>query len=509
MNGPDINSPFAQALIREGQARGYSPFDIAGSIGNAFTENGLRTDGMPGDNGTAFGGMQWRNERHAALKAEAQKHGKDWTDPLVQASHWYNEQDATGNKGAEDITSANDMAINSLRPAGYKQGQTNDGVMHYAQRLSASQQALAAMNGAQAPVDPDAPSAGTQNASSVPSGAPGSFQIPGSEGGVMNQSQQPQYEPTMGDKLSQLSAAFFRRDSPNTAASMENALQAKINGERANLKAQQASERWSTGAAYQNAQGKWMQQQTAADGRIRNTAVAPEAIPAPDPDKPAGRPEVQAAKDQSIAVQNLEQLEPVRNAVNTLREALQKGTFEVGPDKTGKMVINNLTGNSTANDLYLKSMQSNIINAASIVAQSQKGSMTNFKFAKDMEMVMPSFANNDKKAAYEALTRVSEGITGAYNGNVSAVNKYAGMFPKTLGTTFDGEKGESVSIGEYFGNKAKVHAAREKAMHDATPDFLAQPGRGASKGPEIGLVKNGYKFLGGDPSNQASWQKAD
>ncbi len=510
MDGPDINSPFAQALIQQGQQRGYTPFDISGHIGNAYSENGLRTSGLPGDNGTAFGGMQWRKERVDALKAEAQRMGKDWTDPSVQASHWLNEQDAAGSKGADNIFDANNSTIDSLRPGGWKaNADNNEGVMHYAKRLDASKAAYKSMTGQDAFDDSgDYPGAGAQNASAqgVPPGAEGST-------GVMNQSQQPQdYQPTLTDNLKSLSAAFLRRDSPNAAAQIDNSLQAKINQQQAFLKAQQASDKWSTGGAYQNKADQWVQDQTSADGRRRTVPVAENAIPKADPDPAPTRQEQVARDGQSLAYTNFHAIDNVRGAVDKLRDALASGKMQLGPDLQVKMLAQNFTGNSDENARDMKSMESNLIAAASVVAQAQKGAMTNFKFMKDLELVMPSFAKFDNKAAYESLTRVTDGMhatmTGLANSATSAGKSYS-----RLRDVMDPLTTDQVDAGKYFGGKIKSMNEAEETRKATAVEFMKTPGRAgaaaAAKGPSVGFTKNGFKFNGGDPSNEANWQKVD
>lgn len=160
----DPNNPFAQALISEGQKRGYGPMQIAASIGNAQVENGLRTNGKPGDNGTAFGGFQWRNDRKSALDRTAGKMGLSWDDPSVQATHWWDEQDGSesrwGLRDAKSLVDANTAAISSLRPAGWSAGNPM-GVPSASDRLSASSDVYRTLMG-QAAQGGQTPSSGSQ-----------------------------------------------------------------------------------------------------------------------------------------------------------------------------------------------------------------------------------------------------------------------------------------------------------------------------------------------------------
>lgn len=482
----DINTPLGQALVAEGKARGFSPFDIAGSIGNAAAENGLMTSGKPGDNGTAFGGFQWRGDRKAQLDALASQMGKSWTDPSVQAKHWFNEQEAAGNKGATSVDDGNDNSIDSLRPAGWTQrAGDNTAVDQYGNRLANSKAAYAALTGGAADgVSTNQPDASQFQANASPDAAPTTpaptYVDPTSDANGYN----------VRSHMMNLGAALMSRDNATGAA----AIQAQLAAERAAAVANKPKEQtWTTQKdPVTLSDGTQVYRKTNdTTGQVVDTPVpAGHEAKAEDPmDTPPTRQEVTAMDKRNVAVQNLGQLAPVRDAVNVLRDALQKGTFTVGPDKQGQMVIDNITGNSTENDRYLKAMQSNIINAASIVAQSQKGSMTNFKFAKDMEQVMPSFANQDPKAAYEALSRVAQGIGGAYAGNASAAATYANSFPR-LKTMMHPDTGKEVPVSDYYGNKVKEYGDREKAFDAAAPAFLAGPGRSTKPQPSGGLFSH-------------------
>lgn len=149
----NINNPLAQALIAEGRRRGYSDVAIATSIGNAMAESGLNPATRPGDNGTAFGGFQWRHDRFSNLKNTASRMGVDYTDPKAQAAHWFDELDGkVGSEGrwgqklksAQDIAAANDAVISALRPAGWSANNPRGG-HNYDRRLAFAKQALEAI----------------------------------------------------------------------------------------------------------------------------------------------------------------------------------------------------------------------------------------------------------------------------------------------------------------------------------------------------------------------------
>lgn len=229
----NLNSPFAQALISEGQRRGYPAIAIAASIGNASQENGLRTNGAPGDNGTAYGGFQWRGDRYSNLQRTATAMDKAWDDPSVQAAHWYNELDGKYGgekpygdalKAARNGQEANDAVIRSLRPAGSQNGP--QAAHNYRGRLSAVNEAFAQLNG-KTPLA-DLPADGAQE---------GSFQTPQSEtpktgfegffsGGPGAFFGQPQPGWNLGDTLIGAGAALMVRDNPKGAQALLQAQEA-------------------------------------------------------------------------------------------------------------------------------------------------------------------------------------------------------------------------------------------------------------------------------------------
>lgn len=239
----NFQSPFAQALINEGKSRGFNPFSIAASLGNAQIENGLNTNGRPGDNGTAFGGFQWRHDRKQALDATAQKMGLPWDDPRVQAKHWYNEQEGSesrwGLKNAQDIEGATRAGISALRPAGWTS--QNPAAGHaYGNRLRATQEAYNYLNGGAAPSDePVVTGSVPSGATSAPvaSGAPPQMadipelKAPPKEGweGFMDDGPgalfgKPQEGWNMGDALMGAGIAMMARDNPEGAAALSRSM---------------------------------------------------------------------------------------------------------------------------------------------------------------------------------------------------------------------------------------------------------------------------------------------
>jgi hypothetical protein len=89
---------FAQRS-REDGGLGLAPHQAAGLVGNLANESGsdLSPWGPTGDNGTAWGTAQWRNERLDGLKQHAQENGLDYRTPEAQQAWMRREFDTTHN----------------------------------------------------------------------------------------------------------------------------------------------------------------------------------------------------------------------------------------------------------------------------------------------------------------------------------------------------------------------------------------------------------------------------
>lgn len=149
----DLSNPFYQALISRGQSGGWSPMHIASAIGRAQVENGGQTGGTPGDDGTAFGGFQWRGDRYNQLQNVAQQMGTNWQDPKAQAEHYWSELENGGEKAngaalknARTMDEAGNAVISGERPAGWSANNPSGGA-GYGKQLNYAQQAFAQLNG--------------------------------------------------------------------------------------------------------------------------------------------------------------------------------------------------------------------------------------------------------------------------------------------------------------------------------------------------------------------------
>lgn len=247
----NINMPFAQELITQGRARGYNDIQIAQILGSAAQENSFRTDGKPGDNGTAFGGFQWRLDREKALRDKAAQAGVDWTDPRIQATHWYDELD-TGQesprgralRAAQTHEEAQRAVIAALRPAGFK-SHTPEAGHGWSNRLNNGRQIYAMLTGGGGGgggynPDADKPARGAFDVAMEGDGGEGKpgFVIPGGDGRPIP----PRAEPSAWDKLKNFltggkewsladglqgaGIAAMARDNPAGASAMANGVNA-------------------------------------------------------------------------------------------------------------------------------------------------------------------------------------------------------------------------------------------------------------------------------------------
>lgn len=78
---------------------------IEGNAWNVADESGWQP-GVVGDNGAAFGLNQWNGPRKQSLMEQAQKEGRNPSDPAFQAEHWYREMQSTHKNAYDRAVSA-------------------------------------------------------------------------------------------------------------------------------------------------------------------------------------------------------------------------------------------------------------------------------------------------------------------------------------------------------------------------------------------------------------------
>lgn len=125
----------------------FTPQQAANAVGHLFQESGFNP-GAVGDQGTAHGMGQWRLDRQAALRQQAQASGQDVNSPTTQLDFFANElktrpewQQFQG----DDPKQQQAALMAYFRPAGYTP-QTPEAGHGYAQRVQYGQQFAQAGN---------------------------------------------------------------------------------------------------------------------------------------------------------------------------------------------------------------------------------------------------------------------------------------------------------------------------------------------------------------------------
>ncbi|KQR30131.1 hypothetical protein ASF91_15045 [Rhizobium sp. Leaf155] len=122
---------------------GFSPVAAAAVAGHGMQESGFNLDAV-GDQGTAFGAFQWRNERKANLQRFAATRGQDWKNLDTQldfAVHELSTSEQTAGKALASATSLDDAVAAFMhfeRPQGYSLANPRAG-HGYSNRLAYAQ----------------------------------------------------------------------------------------------------------------------------------------------------------------------------------------------------------------------------------------------------------------------------------------------------------------------------------------------------------------------------------
>lgn len=150
-SNPLYTHPLVDLYRTIGLQRGASPAFINASIAQGISESSLDPNAR-GDGGQARGLHQWHPDRYNNLLALSQKMRLPPTDPRVQINHWYDEN--KNNLGIADPRAANDAALGSERPAGWKPGDPT-GVPSYNKRLGDTMALMRMTGGQPNPQDPN------------------------------------------------------------------------------------------------------------------------------------------------------------------------------------------------------------------------------------------------------------------------------------------------------------------------------------------------------------------
>ncbi|MFN7010037.1 MAG: phage tail tip lysozyme [Allorhizobium sp.] len=120
----EANERAAQARQYLMEKHGLNAAQASAFAGHGMQESGFNTTAV-GDKGTAFGIMQWRGDRRAALNSFAQSNGRDVNDLYTQLDFAMQELRGTERRAGEKLFAARDVrsAVTALmdyeRPAGW------------------------------------------------------------------------------------------------------------------------------------------------------------------------------------------------------------------------------------------------------------------------------------------------------------------------------------------------------------------------------------------------------
>lgn len=243
---PLYNNSLANLYRTIGQQRGVSPAFVNASIAQGISESSLNP-GATGDNGLARGLHQWHPDRYQGLMALSQKMGLPPTDPRVQINHWYDENQK--NLGIGDPRAANDAAIGSERPAGWKPGDPT-GVPSYNKRLGDTLAMMRLANGQPDPQDP------RSFVASAPDGAPqANPEVPPQAQSIsLGSEEDKQPFNNLGSTLANMGASIASLDRRGTGIASLNASKVASNLSAQEL-ARQKEVGWKYAGQTQNGQG--------------------------------------------------------------------------------------------------------------------------------------------------------------------------------------------------------------------------------------------------------------
>lgn len=117
-------TPRAQQAVAYYVARGYTPVQAAGIVGNLMQESGPNLDlNAVGDNGTAFGIAQWRGDRLTNLQRFAASNGSDWRDFNTQLAFVDHELNTTERRAGDALRNASTVDDATAAMIGFERPQ--------------------------------------------------------------------------------------------------------------------------------------------------------------------------------------------------------------------------------------------------------------------------------------------------------------------------------------------------------------------------------------------------
>lgn len=418
----DLTSPLMQQIVAQGQANGYSPMAIGAIASRALAENGGDTSGTPGDDGTAFGGMQWRGSRFTALKNLADQMGSTWDDPKVQAAHIYNELGGTEKQSgqalmyADNPQSATNAIMGYVRPGGYSASNPQNG-NGYAKTLNGTDAIADAISNGQTSVNiPGTPAPPTPSSAQPPStsGATASSNLSSSPPTA-------NLSPTFGNRLLGLASALMARDNPQGAAAMRGLQQD-----------QQQQQILSSGL------GQWEDKGDTPSGTGRvlvnkytgQNLVSPLPVQFQTRDKPA---EEKAYRDNDQQAQTngntIDQL-------NQVRSAILNGKLSLSWDNQAKNFIANTMNSSNEESLNNKDAVAALGQAVNNSIANMKGPATQNHFNAALAAIAPAGASSDDAAMLDVLGRAIKAGRSQYDPSarfmMQMLNKHPDLAPGTV-----------------------------------------------------------------------------
>ena len=435
-------TPFAQSVMTMGQQRGYSPTAIAAILGNGQQESGNDPETDPGDNGTAFGAMQWRGPRYAALQGLAKAQGKDVSDPDIQATHLFNELDGPESKAgaalksATDLNSANDAMKSYLRYGDDSYNTRLQNATEWSKNLGGAGASKGALSSA-LPLDPKTPSAvgGLYDALT---GGPGALSAVGPDG--LNASGR------FGDGLTGLGAALMARDNPAGAAVLNSSLNSDAN-RRVQL-AQLAMQKQ-----------KLAQQQNAgtllAKGDKNLLMQRPDGstytIPATTINEPDDGKDKLTAPISKQALSYQKDLGATSNLVddmNTMRKFIADNDLKMNILQNGVAQFANASGNANANSAAIKEAERLMKRMQYNIVTSEAGPTTKQKLQAALETNFPVGAQYDPVTYSDAVTTAQKQLKDNF-GATSGAYKALSDTTKGLNSEIRDTTGKSSELEDF------------------------------------------------------------
>lgn len=417
-------TPFAQSVMAMGQQRGYSPTAIAAILGNGQQESGNDPNTDPGDDGTAFGAMQWRGPRWAALQSLAKAQGKDVTDPNIQATHLFNELDGPESKagaalkGATDLNSANDAMKQYLRYGDDSYGTRLQNASAWSQNLGGGAKASQGVGALSPPTPTPSAVGGLYDALT---GGPGALSAEGPDGlGPVQR---------FGEGLQGMGAALMARDNPAGAAALRAGVTSAQNS-RLQL-AQLALQKQKIAKNLTDATNDTVLAKTSTGVLKQKADGTTYVVPIPKDMQEADDNSVPQKLMTSIAptVTSVTQSMDIDSKLQDLQEKLAKGQFSMRADQQGKFILQNLTDKSSEGAQAAKDYQALLNQYVEGVMNANKGAGTQWKRDMAVATAIPAGGQWDNAQILDGMQRIRDLNKNRYEGYSQQLKQMEQAYP--------------------------------------------------------------------------------